>query len=426
LLNVFSNEGHFRRGLLSARAGTIPPVVNRRHAWALAIVATLTMAISYVDRQVLSVLAPTVTRDLHISETSYGLLASAFSMAYLVGAPAAGRIIDSIGARRGLLGAVLVWSAIAATHAFVPGFAVLFLLRIGLGLAEAPSFPGAAQTVHRALPPAERARGFGVLFTGSSIGAMIAAPLATTLEAKMGWRAAFVVTAVVGLLWVPLWIAVAWSKEGRAALDRHDPKPTDRAPPIGEIARHPAVLRAVLVVFASAPTIAFLLLWGSKYLVRTYGLTQTEVGHYLWLPPLCFDLGAVLFGDLSSRSRADTPRLLFAMSMLLALAVFAAPMAKTPWGSIMICGVALAGGGGLFALLTSDMLARVPPAAVSLAGGCTAAAQSLAYIVANPLIGRTVQRTGSYSLVLMALAIWTIPGCIAWLLWKPPPRTALD
>jgi hypothetical protein len=101
-------------------------------------------------------------------------------------------------------------------------------------------------------------------------------------------------------------------------------------------------------------------------------------------------------------------------------------MAGTPWGSIAICSVALAGGGGLFALLTSDMLARVPPSAVSLAGGCTAAAQSLAYIVANPLIGRTVQRTGSYSTVLTALAIWTIPGCLAWLLWKPPPRVALD
>jgi len=400
--------------------------VNRKHAWALAIVATLTMSISYVDRQVLSVLAPTVTKDLNISETAYGVLASAFSMAYLVGAPAAGRIIDSIGARRGLLGAVLVWSAIAAVHAVVPGFAVLFMLRIGLGLAEAPSFPGAAQTVHRALPPAERARGFGVLFTGSSIGAMIAAPLATYLEARMGWRAAFVVTAIVGLLWVPLWIAVAWSPEGRAALDRHDPKPTTVAPPFMEIVRNPAVLRAVLVVFASAPTIAFLLLWGAKYLVKTYGMTQTEVGHYLWLPPLCFDLGAVLFGDLSSRSRADTPRVLFAAATLLALAIFAAPMASTPWGSIAFFGVALAGGGGLFALLTSDMLARVPPAAVSLAGGCTAAAQSLAYIVANPLIGRSVQGTGSYRLVLQVLAVWTIPGCLIWLLWKPPPRVALE
>lgn len=395
--------------------------MNRRQAWALTIVATLTMAISYVDRQVLAVLAPTVTKELNINETSYGLLASAFSMAYLVGAPAAGKIIDTIGARRGLLGAVLVWSAIAAVHAVVPGFGVLFFLRIGLGLAESPSFPGATQTVHRALPPEERARGFGVLFTGSSIGAMIAAPLATYLEARIGWRGAFVIVPVMGLIWVPLWIAVAWSSEGRAVLDRHQERA--KAPPMSSIVTHPAVLRAVLVVFASAPTIAFVLLWGSKFLVKTYGLTQSQVGHYLWLPPLFFDLGAVLFGDLASRRKdGATPRLLLAMAMLLSLAIVFAPRATTPWGGIGIAGVALMGGGGLFALLTSDMLARVPSSAVSLAGGCTAAAQSLAYIIANPLIGRTVQKTGSYSLALTALAIWTIPGCIAWLLWTPPPR----
>lgn len=409
--------------------------MNRRHAWTLALVATFTMAISYVDRQVVAVLAPTITADLRIDETSYGLLASAFSLAYLVGAPVAGRMIDRVGARRGLLAAVLLWSAIAALHALVPGFAVLFALRIALGLAEAPSFPGAAQTVHRALPPDERARGFGVLFTGSSIGAMIAAPLATAIDARFGWRVAMVVTAVAGLVWVPLWLAFAWSREGRASLDRHDPPPSedasyrhapapsDQAPPIGEILRHPAVLRAIVVVFASAPTIAFVLLWGSKFLVRSYGLSQAQVGHYLWVPPLAFDAGAVIFGDLASRRRDEgSPRALFAAATLLSLAVGLVPLARGPWAGLAICGVALAGGGGLFALLTSDMLARVPPSAVSLAGGCTAAAQSLAYVVANPLIGRSVQATGQYTNVLVALAIWTVPGCVLWLWWPPPPR----
>src|SRR5262245_53696994 len=146
------------------------------------------MAVSYVDRQTLAVLAPTVTRVLGISEPEYGFLISAFSIAYLVGAPLSGRLIDAVGARRGLLGAVLIWSLVAAVHALAPGFGVLFALRIALGLAEAPSFPGAAQTIHRALPPAEQARGFGVLFTGSSFGAMVAPPLATFIEARLGWR----------------------------------------------------------------------------------------------------------------------------------------------------------------------------------------------------------------------------------------------
>src|SRR5258708_33701096 len=110
------------------------------------------MAISYVDRQTLAVLAPTVTKALHIDDAQYGWLASAFSIAYLVAAPIAGKVIGVVGARRGLLAAVLAWSLVAALHAVVPGFGVLFALRIALGGAGSPSFPGATQTVQRALP----------------------------------------------------------------------------------------------------------------------------------------------------------------------------------------------------------------------------------------------------------------------------------
>ena len=108
----------------------------------------------------------------------------------------------------GLVGSILVWTTVAALHAVVPGFGILFALRIALGVAEGPSFPGAAQTMQRILPAAERERGFGVLFTGSSIGGMIAPPLASFLFGIAGWRLAFVGTALVGLVWIPLWIAI--------------------------------------------------------------------------------------------------------------------------------------------------------------------------------------------------------------------------
>src|SRR6185295_16573165 len=133
-------------------------------------------------------------------------------IAYLIGAPPAGWLVDRLGARRGLLWAVLLWSAVAALHALVPGFGVLFALRIALGLAESPSFPGAAQTVQRALPPEERARGFGVLFTGSSFGAMLAPPIASYLATRFGWRTAMLSTAAIGLVWVPVWLLVAFRK----------------------------------------------------------------------------------------------------------------------------------------------------------------------------------------------------------------------
>ncbi|MFI5301572.1 MAG: MFS transporter, partial [Polyangiales bacterium] len=154
------------------------PTVSRTRAWLVVLVATLTMTISYLDRQALSVLAPTVTEAFHLDDTAYGWLTSAFSIAYLVMAPFAGRAIDRFGARRGLPIAVVLWSIVAALHAFTLGFASLFFLRVLLGAAEAPSFPGATQAVDRVLEPRDRARGVGVLFTGSSIGAMVVPTIA--------------------------------------------------------------------------------------------------------------------------------------------------------------------------------------------------------------------------------------------------------
>jgi len=391
----------------------------------------MTMAVSYVDRQTLAVLAPTVTRVLRISEPEYGFLISAFSIAYLVGAPLAGRLVDAVGARRGLLGAVLIWSLVAALHALAPGFGVLFALRIALGFAEAPSFPGAAQSIHRALPPAEQARGFGVLFTGSSFGAMVAPPLATFIEARLGWRWAFIGTALVGLSWVPIWLSVAFSRGGRSVLDRRNEA---RLAPLGwlewlRLWGHPAVLRAVAAVLACAPAISFTLLWGAKYLVRDHGLTQTEVGKLLWIPPLMFDAGSILFGHLASRratargNDGSPPRAIFGVSVLLALTLAFLPYSGGPKPAMIVAGIAMAGGGGMFALLTADMLCRVPGGLISSAGGITAAAQSLAYIIANPLIGRSVQATGNYTPVLWALALWIVPFSLLWLVWRPPPLT---
>jgi ACS family hexuronate transporter-like MFS transporter len=411
--------------------------LSRRQAWALTLVATFTMAVSYVDRQTLAVIAPTVQAKLGFDDRQYGWLVSAFSIAYLVGAPIAGRLIDRVNARRGLLVAVVVWSGVAAIHALVPGYGVLFALRIALGLAESPSFPGAAQTIHRALPPRDRARAFGVLFSGSSFGAMLAPPLAIWLTARYGWRFAFVGTALVGLSWVPLWLYVTRTPAARAALDRPAEEPgipaanadTESTPGPFAIVLHPAVLRGVLVIVATSPLLSFYFNWSAKYLVHDHHLLQKDLAQYLWFPPLFFDAGAILFGHFASRARARgedaVPRRLVALATLLMIGSFAAPFAGSPLATLLVASVSLAGGGGLFALATTDMMARVSPRQVSAAGGITAAAQSLAYIVANLLIGPSVQASGSYTPAFIGLTAWILPGCIVWLLWRlaPSPRS---
>lgn len=396
-----------------------PPLGTVR-AWAIVFVATATMAISYLDRQVLSVLAPTVTDELDISEEEYGWLASAFSIAYLVSAPLAGRLLERVGVRRGLMGAVVVWTIVSAFHALVPGYGVLFAMRLALGVAESPSFPGSAASIARALPPQQRSAGMGVLFTGSSFGAMVAPPLAVGLAGALGgWRMAFLGVALVGALWVPLWLAVTWNSRVRRALDAERPA-LERTSLLSTLA-HPAVLRAAVLVIAISPMFAFVFLWGAKLLVRAHGLEQAEVGHYLWLPPALFDVGSVAFGALaafhaSRHGASRSPIVIASIALAVALSIGLAPLTTDPWHLTIVLGISMAGGGGLFAILTADMITRVGPGLAASAGGITAAAQSLAYIAANPLIGRGVERWHSYDPVLVLLAAWMILGALIWLL----------
>ncbi len=402
------------------------PPLTRSQSWLLAICATLTMAVSYADRQALAVLSPTVTRELQISETAYGWLLSAFSLAYLVGAPLAGRWLDRVGARRGLPIAVLLWSTIAAAHVFLPGpgagLWALLGLRVLLGMAEAPSFPGASQTVHRALSPQDRPRGFGVLYVGSSLGAMVVPPVAAALEHRFGFRFAFLGVAAVGLAWLPLWLWATRTPAARAVLD-HPPQEAAPAPalPLRALIRQPAVLRGIFATLAVAPMMSYALNWSPKYLVATFHLPQQALGGLLWLPPVLYDIGSIGFGAWQARrarhappSQPPVPLLPGVVALALALTCAAVPLGDAPGVAVFLTGVAMAGGGALFALFTADTLARVPSASVSATAGLLASAQSVAYIAASPLIGRGVE-VRSHAFVLGTLAVWLVPGVVVWL-----------
>lgn len=408
---------------------------RERGGWPVAVAATLGMSVSYVDRQTLAAIAPAVREALRIDHTSFGWLVSAFSMAYLVFAPAAGVAVDRLGARRGFALAVVAWSLVAGAHAFAVSFATLFALRVLLGAAEAPSFPAAAQAIRRALPGARRPAAYGLLFTGSSLGAMIAAPLAVALEARYGFRFAFVATALVGTAWLPLWGVTTrgdrLAPEPRATPDvavtayRGPPALASAGTRWRDVATSPAVLRALVAVVGSAPALMFVLNWTSQYLVEAWHLPRGAIGGYLVLPPLFFDVGAVGFGVLASRAGAvpgdgaAPPRqgALFAVAAVLTAALALAPLAPSPLAAVALFAASACGGGGIYVLVTSDMLARVPVDRTSSAGGMTAAAQSLAHIVASPLVGLAIDRTHGYAGALVALGLAAVPTSLAFVLW---------
>jgi hypothetical protein len=181
-------------------------------------------------------------------------------------------------------------------------------------------------------------------------------------------------------------------------------------------------------VILTAPAMAFVLLWAPQYLEHAFAVEENDLGKYLWMPALFFDAGAVAMGLIASRRdrRAATASVtshadLMILAALSASVIAFAPLARGPWTAVLLASVTLAGVGGVFARATADVLARVNPSHVSTASGMTAAAQSLAYIAASPLIGRAVDATHSFDGPLIALGVIILPGAAAWALWPVRP-----
>ena len=404
--------------------------VSRERAWALTALAMMGLAVTLVHRQALAALAVTVSTSLGISDVAYGVLSSAFASAYLVGSVPGARFMQMLGPRVGLASTLVLTSIAIALHGMVTSYWALFALRICLGLAVAPAFACATHVVHRVLPFKDRARGIGLLYMGNSLGSAVCPPLAVTLASTFDWRIAFLGVAIVGILWVPMWIVATFTGPARSRLDKFSlpPPPLHRKklPSLSEINRlklsiaNPAVFRGGFVVAAAAPVTTVMLLWGTKYLVSDHGLTQAQTGYYLWLPALCFGSGSMLFGEMrarTARSRAHTrpPRGLMLIATVLTVLMAAVPLAHGPVLCVVIASIAMGGAGGLYTLATSDMLAFAPRGSVPATTGLTTLTQSLVYIIVSPIIGKLVELSGSYRWVMVGAGLWVLPGCLFWL-----------
>src|SRR5580692_2318969 len=136
--------------------------------WTGPLVMFLATLISYVDRQTLSVLAPTILPDVHLTATDFSYALSAFSIAYMLANPAWGSILDKIGLPLGMAIAVAIWTAASAAHALVGGLIGFAVARTILGIGEAAVFPGCVKMSTDCLPTAKIGRGIGIGYSGAA------------------------------------------------------------------------------------------------------------------------------------------------------------------------------------------------------------------------------------------------------------------
>jgi ACS family hexuronate transporter-like MFS transporter len=182
-----------------------------KYRWTICALIFFATTINYLDRSVLGLLRPwladagvfgTVKAD---QELYYSVVVNCFLVAYAIGMTLAGRFIDWIGTKRGYAFALLGWSIAAIGHAFAHTTAAFGFWRAALGISEAGNFPAANKTIAEWFPKKERAYATGFYNSGANIGAILTPLAVPWIAVHWGWEWAFVLTGVLGLIWLFFW-----------------------------------------------------------------------------------------------------------------------------------------------------------------------------------------------------------------------------
>ena len=356
---------------------------------------------NYVDRQVLSILKPTLQAQFGWSDGDYGNIVFAFQLAYAIFMPIAGRIIDRIGTRLGYTIAIIVWSAASIAHALARGAWSFGVARFALGAGETANFPAAIRTVSDWFPQKERSLATGIFNSGSNVGVIVAALAVPWLTTRFSWHAAFVMTGALGLLWVIPWLI--WFRKptehpwvSKAEL-RHilsdGPIEKQKPVPAKQILEHRAAWGFLVGKFLTDPVWWFYISWIPGFLHDAYKLDLTSLGAPLIVIYVMADVGSIgggwLFSGMTnlgwSTNRSRKVAMLICATM--AVPVVSVFYVKTLWPAVFLIGLAAAAHQGWSANLFTMASDAFPRRAVASVVGIGGLGGSIGGMLVAPAIG---------------------------------------
>jgi MFS transporter, ACS family, aldohexuronate transporter len=308
--------------------------------WIIAACLFLACGLSFFDRQVLSVLAPTITADLRMDNVAYSWVVFAFILSYSVMFTVGGWLIDRLGTRRGLALSVGVWSLASLLHALAQNAWQLGLCRFLLGVGEGGCFPGAAKGVLEWFPKQERALAMGFATSGgAAIGAVVAPPAIVWTVLHVGWRGAFLTTGAIGASWLLLWV-LTYSRPEKSGLVREQERQyvlsgreeSNGRGANGVVVHWTALLRLREVQglvgsrFLFDPVFYFYMFWIPQYLSQVRGASLERIGQLTWIPFLTLGISSVMGGWVSDRLVARGVSIDRARKLILLLSALLTPV----------------------------------------------------------------------------------------------------
>jgi ACS family hexuronate transporter-like MFS transporter len=395
------------------------PLVSRRveastglRRWTPTLSMMLVSVISYVDRQTLALLSPTILRETHLSGEQYGFIILGFSIAYMLSNPVWGRILDRIGLRVGMTASVSFWTLASAAHALASGFASFAIARTALGFGEGATFPGGLRTVTQTLAITERGRGVAIAYSGGSLGAIVTPIIVTPIALKWGWRAAFLFTGLIGFAWLAMWMVVSRRADVRGY----------QAPEGGARPRwsDPRLWSYICAYALGALPMGFVLYQMANYLAQARSQSQGWIGAVLWIPPLGWEAGYFFWGwALDRRIRSGMPavpaiRGLMAPITLFSVLIAAVPFLPALWLVMSELFVAMFLSAGFVILAVAYATHVFSPDHAGFIAGVGAGSWSAGVGLAMPYFGRLFDQ-GRYDAAFAIAALFPVLGYGGWL-----------
>jgi ACS family hexuronate transporter-like MFS transporter len=373
----------------------------------------LVSLISYIDRNTIAILAPVILRETHLSAEQYGIIISCFSVAYMIGNPLWGLILDRWGVRRGMTIAVGIWSLASAAHAWATGFWSFGIARAVLGAGEGATFPGGLRTVTQTLSPSKRGKGLAIAYSGGSLGAMITPLIVTPIAAAFGWHGAFVFTGLLGAAWLVFWRIAGIGIDTTARTEDHLP--------LTRVWTHPAFWAFMAAYGVAAMPLGFILYDSSLYLHARFNWSQSTLGVVLWIPPFGWEVGYFFWGFVADRLGPRFRSLMFA-SLILSLPL--AWMHSLGTGPLVLADMFLTmfGISGFVVLSIAYATRAFPPGHSGLLAGIGAGSWGAIVALMMPWFGRLFDQS-DYATAFRIATLFPIAGYLIWLVLSRNKRS---
>jgi len=377
---------------------------------------TVSILINYVDRGNLSIAAPLLKEELHISTSQLGLLFTAFFCTYTAFIFVSGWLVDRFNVNLVIAVGYAVWSIATAATGLVHGFAMLFLMRLLLGAGESVAFPSYSRILARHLPEQYRGLANGLISAGMKCGPAVGTLGGGLLMARYGWRVVFIGIGLASLAWLPAWMR--WIPRGSVLA-----KPIGSlGPRVADILRQRSFWGATLGHFCANYVFYLMVMWLPFYLVHERNLSmqmmaKTAGAYYL------FDAASALatgwFADFFiRRGRSVTIVRKSAMALghtILAIGLggcaLAGPHTYLAWLMLVGLGMGMSGA-GIFAFCQT----LAGPQAAGRWAGLQNGLANVAGIVSPAVAGFLADRTGHFTTALVITALISLIGAFAWAL----------